>query len=137
MPPLVLAMVLVLLLAAGGTAFAHRMLIERVESGLIQVRYDDGTRAGLAGVTLYDGEGNIIAEGPADEEGFFHYDPVKRPNRIVADDGMGHRARWMEGEIDRREAVPRWQRVLLGVSVFVFIAALANYFMRKKHSIET
>lgn len=129
---LAVLMAAVLIITVSGTVFAHRMLIETPEEGVILVRYDDGTAAGRADVTLYDEDGQTLEEGKVNEEGLFHFGPDIQPHRIVADDGMGHRARWVEGEVDTWHVFPRWQRGMLGVSIFLFIAAFAYYKKREK-----
>ncbi len=108
-------------------ASAHLLIIEQKEAGTMMVRYDDGTPATLATVTLYDQEGNVLSEGSVNSEGFYRYDPIKPVYRVVADDGMGHRARWVIGSENWWLEIPRWARALLGVSILLFIAAFLNY----------
>ena len=122
-----------LLVIMGSTpALAHRMLIEVIDEGVIdegaiKVRYDDGTMAGKASVTFYNEDGQVLEEGITNEGGIYYYDLNMKPNRIVADDGMGHRARWVAGQTDAWDYFPRWQRALLGVAIFLFIAAISYY----------
>ncbi len=126
------ALVVFLLVISSSTALAHRMLIEMPEEGLVLVRYDDGTVAQLATVTIYDSDGNAMLKGKTDDMGLFKYDRGIQPYRIVANDGMGHRASWTEGEVDIIDLIPRWQRALLGVALLVFIAAVANHRKNKR-----
>ncbi len=117
-----------LLVIMGNTpALAHRMLVEVIDEGAIKVRYDDGTMAGRARVTFYDEDGQILEEGITNEGGIYYYDLNVNPNRVVADDGMGHRARWVEGQTDAWDYFPRWQRAFFGVAIFMFIAAISYY----------
>jgi hypothetical protein len=110
------------------TAFAHRMMIEHDE-GVIHVRYDDGTAAGLALVTAYDTKGNISFESEADEDGTLNYDSELEVHRIVADDGMGHRATWTKKEeTSILDDIPLFVRALFGISILLFLAAI--FFLR-------
>ena len=110
-----------------GQALAHRMLIENVEEGQLLVRYDDGTAAARAEITLYDEDNNILAQGKTDSQGYYSYETEKPLYRAVASDGMGHRARWVEGEESFWMLVPLWMRVLLGLSLVFFAAAVTYY----------
>jgi hypothetical protein len=107
------------------TASAHRMIIEHSEEGVIHVRYDDGASAGLALVTAYDEEGDVLFEHEADHNGTLNYDGELGVHRIVADDGMGHRATWTdEEEASILEDIPLFVRALFGISILVFFAAI-------------
>ncbi len=123
----IITIAFLLILFYPGTVSAHLMIIEQVEEGLMVVRYDDGTRAARAEVTLYDEGGNVISEGKVDREGYYSYDPSLPLYRAVADDGMGHRASWVRGEESLWLEIPRWLRALVGVSIFLFIASYASY----------
>ncbi|MBP1969466.1 hypothetical protein J2Z83_001570 [Virgibacillus natechei] len=119
------------------TVFAHRMIVETVEDGLIHVRYDDGTDAPLAVVSIYDEDGKQLVEGEVDEDGYFYYDEEIDVHRIVADDGMGHRASSVsEEEESIVEKIPLFIRALLGVSVLLFIASTFYFRSNKKRSEE-
>ena len=124
--------VLLTLLLMQGKVFAHLMLVEKVEEGVLLVRYDDGTISARSTVTLYDEEGNIVSEGSVDNQGLYHYDSQKPVYRAVADDGLGHRAHWVKGETKTWLEIPRWMRALLGVAVLLFIASFAYYRSNKK-----
>lgn len=118
------------------TVFAHRMIVETVEDGLIHVRYDDGTDAPLAVVSIYDEDGKQLVEGEVDENGSFYYDEKIDVHRIVADDGMGHRASSVSEEESIVEKIPLFIRALLGVSVLLFIASTFYSRSNKKRSEE-
>ncbi len=111
-------------------AEAHRMIIEEVEEGIVLVRYDDGTEARVASVSTFNQEGEVVAEGTVDENGRFHYDKDIDAYRFVADDGLGHRATWVNEEDEETTglaSVPLPVRAILGVSVCLFVAAIFLY----------
>ena len=111
------------------TASAHRMIIEHSEKGIIQVRYDDGTSAGVAQVTAYDADGEILFEREADDNGTLEYEEELAVQQITADDGMGHRATWTkEDKASILEDIPLFVRAIFGVSILVFLAAI--FFLR-------
>ena len=123
----------VFLLCFQGQAFAHRMLVEMIDHGLLLVKYDDGTSAGLAEISLYDEDSKRLLEGQTDTEGYFRFDPAMPVHSAVAEDGMGHRARWVVGQEENWWlSTPAWARGLLGVSIFVFFAAYTNNRRSKK-----
>ena len=125
---------LIFILLFTSPVFAHRMLIEVETEGLLQVKYDDNTPAGLARVELYDMDNHLIAEGETDENGYFEYSTSLTPHEIVANDGLGHRARWQEGQMDFWYGSPTWMRALLGVSFFLVIGIITHYLGNKKSS---
>ena len=117
--------------------YAHRMLIDLLEDerGVLQVKYDDGTVAPNAAVKMYDEDGDIVKEGTTNEDGYFNYSSPGNVEEVVADDGLGHRARTKyEGEEEFWDGVPRYMRGLLGVSVLSFIAALTYLISQNKNN---
>ncbi|MGQ3685705.1 MAG: hypothetical protein ACUBOA_11990 [Candidatus Loosdrechtia sp.] len=112
--------------------FAHLMLVEKIEEGVLLVRYDDGSASVGTTVILYDQEGNILSEGNTDSQGLYHYDPRKPAYRAVANDTMGHRAHWVKGRTNIWLEIPIWMRILLGASILLFIASYAYYRSDKK-----
>ncbi|MFD2043529.1 hypothetical protein ACFSTA_03980 [Ornithinibacillus salinisoli] len=110
------------------TVFAHKMIVEQVEDGRIYVRYDNGTPAPLAYVTIYDKNGKIQLEEGVDENGYLNYEKGLDVHRIIADDGMGHRAASNLNENTTVSTIPIFIRALLGVSILLFIGA--SYFFR-------
>lgn len=115
------------------TAFAHKMIIEQSDDGLINVRYDDGTAAGLAIVSAYDQDGELLFERHVDDDGNLEYDEGLDVYRFTADDSMGHRATLaMDDEQTGEASIPTFIKALLGVSIFVFIAAVFTFRGRRK-----
>lgn len=103
------------------------MLVEVVDDGIIQVRYDDGTRAGIATVVAYDESGKELFNEIVNSEGIVYYDSTTLVHQIVADDGLGHRATWSIDSKDELILMPLWIRALFGVSILLFIASLFHY----------
>jgi len=106
---------------------AHRMVVELVEPGTIVVRYDDGTKSGIAIVTAFDEKGNLLFEKYVDDKGFLHYDANIIVYQIIADDGIGHRTTWSNEINDEQLDIPILVRALLGISLLLFIAAFFYY----------
>lgn len=128
-----LLLLVTLFLVQPDSVFAHRMLVEMVDVGVIQVRYDDGTRSGIAIVNAYDGHGESIFEETVNEDGIVYYDTSITVHQIVADDGMGHRATWTLDRDDVQPHTPVWMRALLGVSLLLFVASYFHYRKNKKN----
>lgn len=123
-----LLLFLILLLISPTISHAHRMVVEIIETGVIQVRYDDGTISQIASVTAYDKERNILFEEIVNENGVIKYDPTITIYQLVADDGIGHRASWKEGESENILAsIPLKIRAFLGISLLFFTFALFSY----------
>lgn len=125
---LIIAAIFVLL---EGTVYAHRMLIREIEPGHIQVFFDDGTVAKGAQVTLYDHASKELLQGTSDTDGYFKYDRNLAVARVVANDGMGHRATWRPGQ-EVGGDLPRRPVIMITASAFIFIAALSNYLKTRK-----
>lgn len=124
----VLCFLLIFLTFENVTVYAHKMLVENLEPGTFHVRYDDGTNASLATVIFYDNNGNELLRGQVDEEGIITYDKSSPIYSVVADDGLGHRATWVESEQDHiLSSIPLLMRAFLGISLLLFIAALFAY----------
>jgi nickel transport protein len=79
------------------TASAHSLLIEPMEPGVIKVYYDGGGFSPKTVVTVFNQAGQQIYSGKLDQEGNFKYPVDIEAYRIIADDGAGHRARWIVG----------------------------------------
>ena len=118
------------LILSASPVFAHLMLIEPVEDGLIKVVFDDGTVARHAEVVVYNEKDEEIARGDVDEDGKFSY-PEQEAELIVADDGFGHRAEYVVGE-DPHEALPRGLTVAIVLAGFCLIAGVFHYRVRKR-----
>lgn len=107
-------------------AYAHRLLIRPIESGVVRIVYDDDTVVGKAEVIIY-GENEIVLEqGQVDADGYYKYDKNLPIVLIVANDGLGHRARWTYGD-EVKEELPILPKAVLTVAVLVFVAAFFHY----------
>ncbi|MCC5911157.1 MAG: hypothetical protein JJT76_12040 [Clostridiaceae bacterium] len=128
-------LLIVLLLTLSTTAvYAHRMVIEPIESGMIKVGYEDGSFSEGTNVIVYDSEGEEIFTGAVDEEGYFYYDADSDAARIVADDGMGHRVSWNVGDpISYGGGISKWLKVG-GVILFFVILSCVFFVRNKKNS---
>ncbi len=110
--------------------FAHLMLIEPVEEGKVRVVFDDGSAARHAEVVVFNEEGEEIARGDVDREGYFSF-PPEEAAFLEADDGFGHRAEYVVGE-DAHQALPRVPTVSAVLVGFLMIAGIFHYRVRKK-----
>ncbi|SDM11712.1 hypothetical protein [Halarsenatibacter silvermanii] len=124
------------LLMMTGEASAHRMMIEEISEGKIEVGFDDGTVAENVEVELYDGEENLVDEGVTDEEGIYEFDTAMEVERIVASDDMGHRA-VLTPESDQEnknflQVLPLWLRTSTGVGILLLIAGAGKFYKARK-----
>ncbi len=119
---------LIAMLTLVSPAAAHRMLVER-QGDYFLVRYDDNTPAQGAQVTFFDSESQVLFTDIADGSGRVNV-PQTKFARLQADDGLGHRAFYEPGQIDR--TIPRPIAAALGVSFFLFAASLGNYLNKKR-----
>jgi len=110
--------------------FAHLMLVEPVEEGLIKVVFDDGTVARHAEVVVYNEKDEEIARGDVDDNGKFSY-PEQEAELIVADDGFGHRAEYVVGD-EPQEALPRGLTVTVVLAGFGLIAGVFHYRVKNR-----
>ncbi|MUK88544.1 hypothetical protein GMD78_09095 [Ornithinibacillus sp. L9] len=124
--------VVVYLITTPQTIFAHKMIIDHAEDGLIFVHYDNGSPAKMAEVTLYDKNGNaLIEKKQVDENGYLEYDKQLQVHRMIADDGLGHRAASLRNEA-QEETIPKLIKVLLGLSILSFIASIFYFRTKRK-----
>lgn len=121
-----------LLLLSASPVFAHLMLIEPVKEDKVKVVFDDGSIARHAEVVAYDHNGEELARGDVDEEGYFRYDS-EEAELLVADDGFGHRAEYVVGE-ETSQSLPRGPGVALVLLGFVLIAGVFHYRVKKKEA---
>lgn len=122
-----LLVVLLLLVLIPAGVYAHRMIIEQ-DGDTLLVRYDDRTIASRATVRLYNANDEVIWEGPVDSEG-----RVGAPRsfaKAVAEDGLGHRTTYISGQVQKE--LPRPLAAGVGVSFFIFVAALGRYLSMRK-----
>ena len=110
---------------------AHRMIVKPVEEGVVTVIYEGGRKARRAEVVVYSEKGEEIARGSMDENGHFHYPVDQGDVRIVAEDGIGHKAEWRSGD-SYEEELPRGLTVTLVFLGFVIIALIFHYRIKKK-----
>lgn len=106
------------------------MIVELVEPGTIEVRYDDGIKSGIAFVTALDKEGTVLFEEFVDDNGFVYYDATLNVHQIIADDGIGHRATWSNEIKNEISDVPILVRAFSGVAILLFIAGF--FYSRRK-----
>ena len=78
-------------------SYAHALLIEPVEPGVVKVGFADGTFPATTIVTVFNEDGEEIARGLLDENGLFHYGAYPQAAYLIADDRMGHLTRWNLG----------------------------------------
>ncbi|MCW3489432.1 hypothetical protein [Dethiobacter alkaliphilus] len=123
----VLLIALLMLAVLPTQVHAHRMLIEQ-DGEMLLVRYDDNTIASRATLRLYQ-DNEMVWEGNVDENGRVR--PPVPFSRAVADDGLGHRATYIPGEVQRD--LPRPLAAAVGVSFFMFVASLGHFFNVKKN----
>lgn len=126
----VIVLTVVMLLMFTAPAYAHKMLIEPVEDGVIKVLYDDGSFSERTEVTVYDSNDEVIEKGKLDDEGKFFYDKSKDVSYIVAEDGLGHKAEWKVGEEVKRDS--SGSKTIKIVAVVLVLAAVGFMFTRKK-----
>lgn len=120
----------VVLILPVSTVFAHHMLIEPVEEGQIRVVFDGGSAARHAEVVVFSAEGEEIARGDVDNDGYFSY-PAEDAAMLIAEDNFGHRAEYVVGE-DAHQALPRIPTVSAVLAGFLLIAGIFHYRVRNK-----
>lgn len=111
-------------------AYAHRMLIEPVEPGLIRVFFADNSAAIGAEVVFYDENEQQLLVGKVDQEGYYKYDKNLPIALVIADDGAGHRATWNYGEEVVHESV--LPKVVLTIAVLFAVGAFSYYQTQKR-----
>lgn len=109
-----------LLLVIITPAYAHKVILEPVEDGIIKISYEDGSISSRMQVTVYDSNGTEVLAGGLDENGYFYYDVVSDAALIVADDGLGHRLEWQVGEhMVYSNHTAKWMKMALVVLSFI------------------
>lgn len=138
---------------AVGTAFAHGLQVTTgVEGERIvgEVRESGGAPVADIPVSLFDDQPNpknparVLHETRSDARGrfFFPLDPALERIRIVAADGLGHRAELSMGVI-RTTAAPQsavvgaprerfWRDLLAGLGYIVGLAGLAAWWLARR-----
>lgn len=124
-------LIVCILMMFSATVYAHKMTIEPVEDGLIEVLYDDGSFSSRTEVTVYDSNDQVIESGKLDDEGRFTYDIDSNAEYIVADDGMGHRAEWTVGEEAGSSSSHASKYIRIAVVVLVLVGVGGIYYVRR------
>lgn len=125
---LIISLLFFFVLSLPSPIYAHKLLIEPIETGIIKVMYDDGSFSTRTSVTVFDDKGVEIEVGSLDSNGYFYYDD-KQAFSFVAEDGMGHRSEW---RIDKEMVSESNRHRLLIALAVVFISVLiAVYFSIK------
>lgn len=117
----------VILILVPTIAFAHGLFLTLEEPGVLKAEYDGGGFSPRMEVVIYDEAGEELAKGPVDEEGKFKFDSSLKVARAEVDDGMGHKAEYIEGvETKTISKLP----VVIGV--FAVVAVIYFVFSKKK-----
>ena len=99
--------VLVVLLTSD-TAFAHKVIVfGYVEGDTVHTesKFSSGKKAQNSRITIYDSQGEKLAEGITDSDGAFAFKPPRKTTlKIVLDAGAGHRAEWVIPKTEFDEA---------------------------------
>lgn len=114
------------LLATAPAVQAHSMEIEPLEDQRVKVVYEGGGFSRRTTVTVLDDMGRVLEEGKLDAEGVYDYSHLSQAHKILADDGIGHRAEWVIGTDHYHQ--PKMP-VIAGV--WMVFGSIAWYFDRK------
>lgn len=106
--------------------YAHKIIIEPVESGIIKVMYEDGRFSTRTEVVVYDKDSQILVSGKLDEKGYFYYANEPDAALIIADDGLGHKAEWVVGVEENKSGMKKNIAVVMVLLVLGTIALLFN-----------
>lgn len=120
-------LVLWMVAAAAPVCHAHSMTIEQVDDQRVLIQYDGGGFSRRTVVTVLDATGHVLEEGKLDAEGMYDYGHLPGAYRIVADDGLGHRAEWVVGTT--RHNRPKLPAI---AAVWLVSGGIAWRFRRKK-----
>ncbi|WP_090443625.1 hypothetical protein [Natronincola peptidivorans] len=134
---IIIMMVLIFVLSSSTTVFAHRMLIEVIGEEAVQVKYDNGTFAGMVEVRIYNEENQLVFEGKTDKDGYLRVPENLNISIVIAEDGLGHQARWRQGQMDFWYGAPLWMRAALGVAILLIVAAVTYFIGKNKRKIST
>ncbi|AKL97241.1 hypothetical protein CACET_c38130 [Clostridium aceticum] len=126
-----LVMVVFLLLSV--PVYAHKMMIEPIESGIVRVIYADGSFSERTEVVAYNANNEEVFRGQLDTDGYFYYDENDSVAYLVADDGLGHMVTWNIGDpVATTSSRGKWLRI--AAIIFVFIGISLVFHFRKKRS---
>ena len=109
-----------------GPVFAHRMLIKPLEPGRLQIIFDDLSLVSSAQVVFLDKDNNEIYTATSDAEGYVSYDPALGIARVVADDGLGHKATWQYGT-EFKMPMSLKVRGLIGIAILAVLGGFFHY----------
>ncbi len=103
---LITSVLTVLLIA--NTAFAHKVIVFGYVEGdtvYTESKFSGGKKAQNSQITVYDSQGEKLAEGRTDSDGAFAFKPLRKTTlKIVLDTGAGHRAEWVIPKAEFDEA---------------------------------
>ncbi len=95
---IIITSLLVFILTAN-TAFAHKVIVFGYVEGdtvYTESKFSSGKKAQNSRITVYDPQGQKLAEGRTDPNGAFAFKPPRKTTlKIVLDTGTGHRAEWV------------------------------------------
>ena len=126
-----IVLIVCFLMVFSTVAFAHKMVIEPVEDGVVKVYYEGGDFSSRTEVTVYDSHDQVIQSGQLDDEGKFTYDTNSDAEYLVADDGMGHKAEWTIGE-EASSSSHASKYIKIAVVVLVLAGIAGIYYVRKR-----
>lgn len=126
----VIFLILLLTTILAAPVHAHRMIIQPIESGIIEVKYADGSFSRRTEVTVYDETDQILEQGKLDEDGRFYFDEANNPSYIIADDGMGHMDTWEVGSQVKIDSMTS-KMVKIGLVIAGFLG-VALFFSKNK-----
>lgn len=126
----ILSLILAVTFILSAPVYAHRMIIQPIESGVIEVKYADGSFSRRTEVAVYDENDKVLEQGKLDEDGKFYYDESEEAYYIVADDGMGHMDTWIIGSQVKVDTLG--SKLLKIGSVILGFLAVAFISMKKK-----
>jgi len=137
------AIALVAVLVTASVASAHGLLVTleiRAEKVHVEVFYDDDTPAETAKLAVTDAEGKTVAEGTADDRGFWDFDVPTAGEYVLIAKATGHRAKKSftiggaapaaEPSREQLTGVP-WERIAIGFVVIGLITAVSWHLRRK------
>ena len=123
----IITLALVILALLSTTVFAHAMLLEEIEPGVLQASYDGGGISPRTVITLYDASGAELASEGIDDDGIAKFDPSIDWKTAEASDGMGH-AITIERGVEQKEL----PKVPIVIGVLVVVGAIVWYTSKGK-----
>ncbi|WP_026478342.1 hypothetical protein [Alkaliphilus transvaalensis] len=127
----VIMIVMMIFILSTTFSFAHKMTVTEIEDGKIQVLYGDGSFPTFGEVVLYTEDYIEVYRGNINEEGIFIIPQEVNAYLLVANDGMGHQARWKIGDNTSNEGT-NVIKVIVIAMIFVSVAGLYQIKLKKK-----